>query len=290
MTEHIVLSGKGGVGTTTLASNVSAALVEAGFRVFLVGCGLKGDSSTTIAGAPGGVTVWDQYQKEGRLTFDGVVNRGFKGIYYIELGSPEDDQSAAATSRALDLLLEYDLLHPLSTDFVIYDVSGDLAAGVIKRLSDKIRLHRLFAVSTADVAALAAVNTLMTHLKHIERDALPIAFGGLLPNAVANSFEESFIVDYAKQTGAHTLGRIPRSQMVRQCELYGKTVIEASPLSNQAYFYRRLANQIVDVSRVLTVKQPPRAMEPEKLRAWLLNWADRLYAIENGLVSDGAAI
>jgi nitrogenase iron protein NifH len=78
--------------------------------------------------------------------------------------------------------------------------------------------------------------------------------------------------------------------MVRQCELYGKTVIEASPLSNQSYFYRRLANQIVDESRTLTIKHQPTPLSQEQLRHWAREWADRLYALENGLVTDGAAI
>jgi nitrogenase iron protein NifH len=112
--------------------------------------------------------------------------------------------------------------------------------------------------------------------------------GGLIPNSINSSFEESFIADFASQTRTRTLGRIPRSLMVRQCELYGKTVIEASPLSNQSYFYRRLANQIVDeVNSPASASVP---LRPEELRAWAREWGDRLHALENGLVTDGAAI
>jgi nitrogenase iron protein NifH len=78
--------------------------------------------------------------------------------------------------------------------------------------------------------------------------------------------------------------------MVRQCELYGKTVIEASPLSNQSYFYRRLANQIADELHRQTSSHLPKPLSPDQLRLWARDWADRLFALENGLVSDGAAI
>jgi nitrogenase iron protein NifH len=78
--------------------------------------------------------------------------------------------------------------------------------------------------------------------------------------------------------------------MVRQCELYGKTVIEASPLSNQSYYYRRLANQIVDESLTLTVRKQPKPLSREQLQSWAHEWADRLFALENGLITDGAAI
>jgi nitrogenase iron protein NifH len=130
----------------------------------------------------------------------------------------------------------------------------------------------------------------MVQLERAGNGHVPVPFGGLVPNGIASSFEESFISDFARHTGTHTLGRIPRSLMVRQCELYGKTVIEASPLSNQSYFYRRLANQIVDESSTLTVKQQPKPFSQEQLRAWAREWANRLYALENGLVADGAAI
>lgn len=209
MTEHIAFCGKGGAGTTTVVSNISAALVEAGFRVLQIGCGLKGNSSAMLGGVRPAMTVWDQYLKDGLLTFDSVVNRGFKGTYFIELGSPEHDQSSTATSQALGLLLKFDLITSLSTDFVLYDISGDLASGVIQSLSAQIRLHRIFAVLTADVTSLTTVNELMVYLKKIERDPLQLPFGGLLPNIVANSFEESFVADFAKHTGVHTLVEFP---------------------------------------------------------------------------------
>jgi len=290
MTEHIVLYGKGGVGTSTLTSNVSAALVEAGFRVLLIGCGPKGDSCSILNGGIPLPTVCNQLEKNGSITFDSVIRRGFKDIYCIELGRSEVEQGATDASQALDLLLKHDLISALFPDLVLYDISGDHACGVIKALSEKINLHRIFAVTTSDFNSLKAVNSIMEQVKRLADNNVLLPFGGLLPNGIANSFEESFIADFAKRTGTHILGKIPRSLIVRQCELYGKTVIEASPLSNQAYFYRRLSNHIVDESRSLTVRQPPKALSQEKLSKWALEWADRLFALENGLVTDGASI
>ena len=290
MTEHIVLYGKGGVGTSTLVSNISAVLVEAGFRVLQIGCSLKGDSCGILNNGFPIPTVWDQYEKQGSISCDSVVSRGFKDTFCIELGSPQVEQGAFRTAQALDLVLKHDLISSLCPDFVLYDISGDHACGVLQSLSERIDLQRIFAVTTADFMSLTAVNTLMAQLERFAVSHLPVPFGGLLPNGIASSFEESFIADFALHTHSQTLGRIPRSLMVRQCELYGKTVIEASPLSNQAYFYRRLANQIADESCRLTVNRQPRPLSREQLRSWACEWADRLFALENGLVNDGAAI
>ena len=290
MTEHIVLYGKGGVGTSTLVSNISAALVEAGFRVLQIGCSLKGDSSCILNGGRLIPTVWEQYEKNGTVTFDTVVSRGFKDTYCMELGSSNSVPGVIGTSEALDLLLKHDLISSLHPDYVLYDISGDQTFGIIQAISDKIELHRIFAVTTADFMSLTNVNSIILQLERLADNRVPIPFGGLLPNGISSSFEESFISDFAKNTGTHTLGRVPRSLMVRQCELYGKTVIEAAPLSNQSYFYRRLANQIVDESHTLSVKRQPNPFSQEQLRSWALEWADRLFALENGLVTDGAAI
>ena len=114
--------------------------------------------------------------------------------------------------------------------------------------------------------------------------------GGLILNSITSSFEEAFVNDFAFHTNARTIGKVPRSLVVRQCELYGNTVIEAKPQSNQSYYYRRLANQIVDSAGTIYSGNLPQPMSAERLRAWSLEWADRIYALENGLVTDGAAI
>jgi nitrogenase iron protein NifH len=290
MTEHLAFYGKGGVGKSSLISNSSAALAEAGYRVLQIGCGPTGDSCGILNGGFPIPTVWDQYEKNGTITFDSVISRGFKDTFCIELGRPQGEQAASGAAQALDLLLKHDLISALCPDYVLYDISGDQTFGVIQALSEKTDLHRIFAVTTADFMSLTTVNSIMAQLKRCAGNHAPASFGGLISNGMANSFEEAFIANFAEQTGAFELGRIPSSLIVRQCELYGKTVIEASPLSNQSWFYRRLANQIAAEAHTLTVRQQPVPLSQEQLRSWAREWADRLFALENGLVTDGAAI
>jgi nitrogenase iron protein NifH len=47
---HIALYGKGGVGTTTTAANVSVALAEAGYRVMQVGFDPRHNSTGVLRG------------------------------------------------------------------------------------------------------------------------------------------------------------------------------------------------------------------------------------------------
>jgi nitrogenase iron protein NifH len=288
MTEHIALYGKGGVGKSTLTSNLGAALAEAGFSVLQVGCDPKGDSCSLLNNGAPIPTVFDLLREQGAISVDSVAHEGFKGITCVELGDPFGSGrcGSAEIARALEQLQRIDLFKAIAPDYVLYDISGDSACSSFYTQIQQLGVSRVFVVTTADFMSLHAANAIFRMLDRYGESNVPVPVGGLIPNSITSSFEESFIADFAVQTGTRTMGRIPRSLMVRQCELYGKTVIEASPLSNQAYFYRRLANQIVDEPQVGI----PIPLRPEELRAWARAWGDRIHALENGLVTDGAAI
>jgi nitrogenase iron protein NifH len=289
MTHHVAIYGKGGVGTTSLASNISAALAEAGFKVMLVGCDPRGGSCDTLTSGAPLLTVFEALRGNGDITVDALAHRGFKGIACVELGDPSTSGICASSGfgRAFELFGRLALFETLAPDFVLYDVSGgSLCDGFFTPLAQ----HgdwRVFVATSADFMSLHAANTIFGALG---RRAVPAQFGALIPSGLTSCFEETIIRDFATRTHTHTLGRIPRSLMVRQCELYGKTVIEASPLSNQSYFYRRLANQLVDEVRSPTGHGSPQPLSAQELREWAREWGDRIYALENGLVTDGAAI
>ena len=48
--KQIAIYGKGGIGKSTTTSNISAALVEAGYKVMQFGCDPKSDSTNTLRG------------------------------------------------------------------------------------------------------------------------------------------------------------------------------------------------------------------------------------------------
>jgi nitrogenase iron protein NifH len=293
MTHHIAIYGKGGVGKTTLATNISASLIEAGFTVALVGCDSKGDSAPLLNSGFPIPNVLDQIRSNSTITAESVVHIGFKGICCVELGDPGYSGvcTSAEVSRAIKELKRLHLFEQLNPDFVLYDISGDCSNAVLHAVIRQVELTRLCVVTTADFKALQATNDAFSFLgQHNSESSVPLLMGGLILNSITSSFEEAFVTDFAFHTNARVIGKVPRSLVVRQCELYGKTVIESKPLSNQSYYYRRLANQLVDATGTIYSGNLPQPMSAGRLRAWSLEWADRIYAIENGLVADGAAI
>ena len=287
MTQHIALYGKGGVGKTTLAANISAALVEAGFRVMLVGCDPDGDTTSLLHDGLPIPALQDRVRNQETITVETAVYAGYKGITCVELGL----RSPGNLQRGLQELKRLQLFEQLKPDYILYDIPGDSSCTALHAVLAEVDIVRLFVVTTADFKALQSANEAFTLLElHNGDRTQPVLMGGLIPNGITSSFEESFVSDFAYHANARTIGKVPRSLVVRQCELSGKTVIESRPLSNQSYYYRRLANQIVDASGAIYSGNLPQPMSAERLRNWSREWADRIHALENGLVTDGAAI
>jgi nitrogenase iron protein NifH len=293
MTQHIALYGKGGVGKTTLAANISASFIEAGFTVILVGCDLDSDTCSLLRAGMPIAGVSDQLRQQSTITTATVVHTGFKGIGCVELGGAvsQGTRSTVEVSHALTELKRLQIFNLIAPDYVIYDVAGGNSCAVLQAVMEQGEITRLFVVTTADHKALQAANDAFAFLEVFNGDKdIPIPMGGLILNSISSSFEEAFVNDFAYHTNARTIGKVPRSLVVRQAELYGQTVIESKPLSNQSYYYRRLANQIVDAAGTLYSGNLPQPMSTARLRSWSLEWADRIYALENGLVTDGESI
>ena len=293
MTHHIAFYGKGGVGKTTLVTNISASLVEACFDVMVVGCDPKGDSTTLLNNSVKIPSVLEQIRNHADLTLDSLVHTGFKGITCVELGDPTSSATctSAELSRAITELKRLQVFEHKKPDFVLYDISGEHSFAALHAVISQVEISRLCVVTNADFKALQAANDVFGFLEQYNSDhETPILMGGLILNSISSSFEEAFVNDFSFHTNARTIGKVPRSLVVRQSELYGQTVIESKPKSNQSYYYRRLANQIVDTTNTIYSGNMPQPMSVERLRAWSLEWAERIYALENGLVTDGASI
>src|SRR5690242_7653490 len=123
MADHIVFYGKGGAGKSTLISNVSAALAEAGFGVMQVGCDPKGDSCYSLNDGAPVPTLLDHLRRHGGTVDDSVIHYGFKGIGCIELGHPDTSGGCAArdVGNALDLLHQNGIFDSAAPDYVLYD-------------------------------------------------------------------------------------------------------------------------------------------------------------------------
>jgi len=110
--------------------------------------------------------------------------------------------------------------------------------------------------------------------------------GGVIANGLIAPYARQLVDDFVDRTGTRVIGYVPRSQVVSQSELYGKTVIEAAPTSGQAEIYRGLARYIVEQEETTI----PRPLNGPELKAWAREWGDRIFSTESGVVGLQEAI
>lgn len=267
---QLAFIGRHGVGLSTVAANLSAALAEAGHRVMQIGCGATGDSTALLRRFPAPPTA----AATERLppAANGLATFGFKGVCCLEARNIKDFgavlQIAEEAHRSTAI-----------ADIILYDVP-ESAAHTLPLLLHQIPALRIFGLVTAEVEALRTINRLLRQPQLAER------FAGLIANNLAGVYAETIVTDFAHAVATPVTGFIPRSLVVVRSAFFGETVIDSAPLSHHSYTYRHIARRLQETE---TVAQPL-PLSDEDFDDWACEWGDRLYDYGEGLVSDGAAI
>lgn len=284
--KHIAIYGKGGIGKSTTTSNISAALAEAGYKVIQIGCDPKSDSTNTLRGNNYLPTVLDSLREGNQIHIDDISVVGFQGVLCIESGGPVPGVGCAGRgiNAAVSLLQELNLFEEFKPDFVLYDVLGDVVCGGFAvPIRDGIT-DRAYVVSSSDFMAIYAANNLFKAInKYAPTGGAKL--GGVIANSITPGYSKSIVDDFTSKTGTTVAGYVNRSIVVQQSELYGKTVIEANPESEQADIYRKLAKYIAE-NENLVVPSPLGAAD---LRDWAREWGDKIYNLQAGVV-DGREV
>lgn len=281
--KHIAIYGKGGIGKSTTTSNISAALAEAGYRVIQIGCDPKSDSTNTLRGGNYLPTVLDSLRDSSKVKIEDISVVGFKGVLCIEAGGPVPGVGCAGRgiNAAITLLQELDLFEKFKPDVVLYDVLGDVVCGgfavpIREGITDKV-----YVVSSSDFMAVYAANNLFKAIsKYAPTGGAQL--GGIIANSVLTPYAKPLINDFASRTGTKVVQYVPRSSIVAQSELHGKTVIEANPDAEQADVYRALAKYIIEDQEAAV----PNPLSVTELRDWAKDWGDRILKIEADAASD----
>ena len=206
---------------------------------------------------------------------------GFGGVLCIEAGGPVPGVGCAGRgiNAAVELLQELHLFEEYKPDFVLYDVLGDVVCGGFAvPIRDGIA-DRAFVVTSSDFMAIFAANNLFKAINKYAPSG-GARLGGLIANSIQAPYAKSLIDDFTAHTGTSVIGYVPRSFTVAQSELFGQTVIEAAPKSEQADVYRNLA-RFIDQNEDSVIPHP---LNGPELKKWARTWGDRIFEVETGVV------
>jgi len=244
----VAIYGKGGIGKSTTTQNTVAGLAEMGKKVLVVGCDPKADSTRLLLGGLAQKTVLDTLREEGEdVELDDVIKTGFKGTRCVESGGPEPGVGCAGRGiitsvNLLEQLGAYDE-KMFETDYVFYDVLGDVVCGGFAMPMREGKAQEIYIVCSGEMMAMYAANNISKGIVKFA-EAGNVRLGGLICNSRKVDNERNMIEEFAKRLGTQMIHFVPRDNMVQRAEINRKTVIDFDPTHPQADEYRALAKKI----------------------------------------------
>ena len=251
----LVMSGKGGVGKSSVATNLAMALVRTGYRVGLLDADIYGPSIPTMLGIAGRPVSMDGKTIEPLARF---------GLKLMSIGFLLEDPKAAVIWRG-------PMLHGAlqqfmgdvawgELDFLVMDLppgTGDVAL----TLSQKVKVTGAVIVTTPQAVATddvfksisMCVKVNIPILGVVENMSWFIDSAGVKHELFGKGGGDA-VAEFAK---APLLGQIPLDTAVREWGDKGTPVVQASPGSEAAKALTAIAMRVVDLCEAAHEAEAP---------------------------------
>ena len=255
---QIAIYGKGGIGKSTIAANLSVALKERGLKVMQVGCDPKRDSTRTLTGGRLIPTVLETYREHLRMGRDeyaialkDIVFDGNQGIYCVESGGPEPGVGCAGRGvlTAINILRDLKAFDTYGVDVVVYDVLGDVVCGGFAQPIREGYAREIYLICSGAFMSLYAANNIAKGIRRLSRQGETGLAGMICNSSGDEEFEKRVLSEFAQTLGSKLIQVVPRSPLIQACEVESRTVLELSAQSKEAEVFRQLAQKVMENDR-----------------------------------------
>lgn len=223
---NIAIYGKGGIGKSTITTNVSLLLAKQGKKVLQIGCDPKHDSTLSLIGSQKIETVISSIDSD--IDEDKIILKGRCGIDCVEIGGPLPGLGCAGRGMIAGLSYVENMkkFKEKQYDHIVYDILGDIVCGGFFEPLKKRKVQKMYIVTSGEFNSIFAASNLCNGYVNCSLAEKGVSLAGVIGNCRGVPNEENIIRSFCEKINLPLISVIPRDNRIEKCTIECSSVVE----------------------------------------------------------------